>query len=249
MASHLDLEEQEQLDQLKIFWSEYGNLITTVLVLVVGAYLAWIGWNAWQRDQGAKAGSMYDELDRAAKLGDASRTNAIFADMKDRYPRTAFTGQGGLMAAKTSVDKGQTQAARDDLAWVADSGSESVYRTVAKLRLAGLLLDEKKYPEALKQLDGIDDGDFAALASDRRGDILAAQGKIDDARAAYRKAIDAMDAKVDYRRVIEAKLNVLGDASSLAMPASAASAASAASPAASAGLPLPAALDASAAKR
>ena len=37
MASHLDLEEQEQLDQLKHFWKQYGNLITWVLVLVLGA--------------------------------------------------------------------------------------------------------------------------------------------------------------------------------------------------------------------
>ena len=75
MATHLDLEEQEQLDQLKAFWNEYGNLITTVLVLAVGAYLAWLGWNAWQRDQGAKAGSMYDELERAARGGEIGRAS------------------------------------------------------------------------------------------------------------------------------------------------------------------------------
>jgi predicted negative regulator of RcsB-dependent stress response len=210
MATHLDLEEQEQLDQLKAFWNEYGNLITTVLVLAVGAYLAWLGWNAWQRDQGAKAGSMYDELERAARGGDAARANSIFGDMKERYPRTAFTAQGGLLAAKAAAANGQLDAAQTDLAWVADSASEGAYRPVARLRLAGILLDEKKYDEALKQLDSIGDSEFAALVADRRGDVLAAQGKTEDAKAAYRKAWAAMDAKVDYRRVIEAKLNVLG---------------------------------------
>ena len=210
MATQLDLEEQEQLDQLKAFWNQYGNLITTVLVIAVGAYLAWLGWNAWQRDQGAKAGSMYDELDRAAQAGDAARANSIFGDMKERYPRTAFTGQAGLLAAKTAADKGQLDAARTDLAWVAESASEGAYRTVARLRLGGILLEQRKYDEALKALDGIDDSEFAALAADRRGDILAAEGKTDEAKAAYQKAWAAMDAKVDYRRVIEAKINVLG---------------------------------------
>jgi predicted negative regulator of RcsB-dependent stress response len=210
MATQLDLEEQEQLDQLKAFWNEYGNLITAVLVIVVGAYLSWIGWNAWQRDQGAKAGSMYDELDRAVQAGDAARAGQIFADMKERYPRTTFTGQAGLLAAKTAADKGQLDAARGELGWVAESASQDEYRAVAKLRLAGLLLDEKKYDEALKQLDGVDSGEFAALAADRRGDILYAQGKTEEAKAAYQKAWAAMDAKVDYRRVVEAKLNVLG---------------------------------------
>jgi predicted negative regulator of RcsB-dependent stress response len=210
MATQLDLEEQEQLDQLKAFWNEYGNLITAALVIVVGAYLSWIGWNAWQRDQGAKAGSMYDELDRAVQAGDAARAGQIFADMKERYPRTTFTGQAGLLAAKTAADKGQLDAARGELAWVAESASQDEYRAVAKLRLAGLLLDEKKYDEALKQLEGVDSGDFAALAADRRGDILVAQGKTEEAKAAYQKAWAAMDAKVEYRRIVEAKLNVLG---------------------------------------
>ena len=130
--------------------------------------------------------------------------------MKERFARTAFTGQAGLLAAKLAADKGQAEVARADLFWVAESGSESEYRSIARLRLAGLLLDEKKYDEALKQLDAVDGAEFAALAADRRGDILMAQGKTDDAKAAYQKAWATMDAKVDYRRVVEAKLNVLG---------------------------------------
>ena len=210
MATQLDLEEQEQLEQLKAFWNQYGNLITTLLVIVAGAYLAWFGWNWWQRDQGIKAGSMYDEFDRAVQASDAERAGRIFADMKERFPRTAFTGQAGLLAAKLAADKGLAEVARADLAWVAESGAENEYRAIARLRLAGLLLDDKKYDEALKQLDGVESGEFAALAADRRGDILSAQGKGDDAKAAYQKAWAAMDARVDYRRLVEAKLNVLG---------------------------------------
>ncbi len=210
MATQLDLEEQEQLDQLKAFWNQYGNLITGLIVVVAGAYLAWFGWNWYQRDQGAKAGSMYDEFERAAQGNDADRTSRIFADMKERFPRTAFTGQAGLLAAKLAADKGQTEAARADLTWVAESGSETEYRAIARLRLAGLLLDEKKYDEALKQLDGVDGAEFAALAADRRGDILMAQGKTEEAKASYQKSWSAMDTKVDYRRIVEAKLNVLG---------------------------------------
>ena len=210
MATQLDLEEQEQLDQLKAFWNQYGNLITGLIVVAAGAYLAWFGWNWYQRDQGAKAGSMYDEFERAAQSNDADRTGRIFADMQERFPRTAFTGQAGLLAAKLAADKGQADAARADLTWVAEKGSESEYRAIARLRLAGLLLDEKKYDEALKQLDGVDGTEFAALADDRRGDILMAQGKTEEAKAAYQKSWSAMDAKVDYRRIVEAKLNVMG---------------------------------------
>jgi predicted negative regulator of RcsB-dependent stress response len=210
MASHLDLQEQEQLDDLKAFWKQYGNLVTWVLVLALGGYAAWNGWNYYLRDQGAKAGSLYDEIDRAAEALDNERAMRIFADMKERYPRAVFTQQAGLVAARVAAEKGQYDAARDSLAWVAQSGGESEYRAIARLRLAGLLLDQKKYDEALKQLDGIDGAEFAALAEDRRGDILLAQGKGEEAKAAYQKAWAAMEPKLDYRRIVEAKLNVLG---------------------------------------
>jgi predicted negative regulator of RcsB-dependent stress response len=53
MAKHLDLEEQEQLDDLKHFWKSYGNLITWTLIVAFGAYAAWNGWQYWQRTQAA----------------------------------------------------------------------------------------------------------------------------------------------------------------------------------------------------
>lgn len=210
MATHLDFEEQEQLDQLKGFWKQYGNLITWMLIVVLAGYAAWNGWNWWQRDQAVKAGAMFDALDAAAQAGDADLAGRVFIDMKSRYPRTAFTEQGGLLAAKTQFEKGQIDAARATLAWVSDNAAEDAYKTVARLRLAALLLDEKKYDEALKQLDGASAVEFAPLVNDRRGDILLAQGRQDEARAAYLKAWTAMDPKVDYRRLIEAKLNALG---------------------------------------
>jgi predicted negative regulator of RcsB-dependent stress response len=212
MATHLDLEEQEQLDQLKQFWGQYGTLITWVLILVLGAFAAWNGWNLWQRDQAVKAGAMYDEVDKAAQAGDADRAASLFATLRERYPRTAFAQQGGLLVAKVQADKGQADKASATLAWVGEHAVEDEYKTLAKLRLAGVLMDQKKHDEALKQLDGATAKEFEALVADRRGDVLLAQGKKPEAKAAYQKAWGAMDPKVEYRRLIEAKLTALGAA-------------------------------------
>ena len=216
MATNLDLEEQEQLDELKAFWKKYGNLVTWLLVVVLGGYAAWNGWGWYQRDQAVKAGSMYDQLDKAAQAGDVDQAVRVFADMKSRFPGTAFTEQGGLLTAKLQFEKGKADEALATLAWVEANATETEYQTIARLRAAGVLLDQKKYDEALKRLDGVSQKDgateFGALVNDRRGDVLAAQGKVDDAKAAYTKAWTAMDAKVDYRRLIEAKLTALGAA-------------------------------------
>lgn len=210
MATHLDLEEQEQLDQLKQFWKQYGNLVTWLLILALGSFAAFNGWNYWQRDKAVKAGAMYDEIDKAAQAGDAGRAASLFATLRDRYPRTAFAQQGAMLVAKLQADKGQADEARATLAWVADNAVEDEYKTLARLRLAGVLMDQKKYDDALKQLDGANAKEFEGLVADRRGDVLLAQGKKEEAKAAYQKAWTAMDPKVEYRRLIEAKLTALG---------------------------------------
>ena len=213
MATHLDLEEQEQLDALKAFWTQYGNLITWLLVAALSVYAGFNAWQWWQRDQALKSSAMYEQLERAALIGDVDQTQRVFDDMKSRYPRTVYTQQGALLAAKTQAAKGQADAARETLAWVAESAGEADYQTIARLRLAGLLLDQKKYDEALKQLEaGSATKEFEALIADRRGDILLAQGKADAAKTAYAKAWQAMAEGVDYRRLIEAKLASLGAA-------------------------------------
>ena len=212
MATHLDLEEQEQLDQLKHFWRAYGNLITWTLVLVLGAYAAWNGWNYWQRDQASKAGGMYDEVERAVLAGEADRAAKVFADLKDRYPGTTFAEQAALLTAQIQFDKGQADAAQATLAWVADKAGEPEYRASARLRLAGLLMDAKKYDEALTRLAGDVPPSYEALVADRRGDVLQAQGKKAEAVAAYQQAFKGLERTLDYRRLVEAKLIALGAA-------------------------------------
>lgn len=212
MATHLDLEEQEQLAQLKAFWGQYGNLITWTVTLVLLAFAAWNGWNWWQRDQAAKAGAMFDELEKAATAGEADRAGGVFKDLQERFPRTIFAQQGGLLAAKVQFDKGLADAAAASLGWVAEHAGEDEYRTVARLRLAGLLADQKKYDEALKQLEGATAKGFEALVADRRGDVFMAQGKTDEAKAAYQQAWRTMDPALDYRRLVDAKLTALGAA-------------------------------------
>lgn len=223
MATQLDLQEQEQLDALKAFWKKQGNLITWLLVAVLAAYAGWNGWQWYQRDQAVKAGAMFDELDRAARAGDAERAGRIFGDLKGRYPGTAFAQQGGLLAARIQFDKGQADAAKATLAWVAENAVEDEMRTVARLRLAALQAEAKQYDEALQTLAAAKAAGFEGLVDDRRGDILLAQGKAAEARAAYEAAYKSIGERVDYRRLVEAKLTALGAAP--AAPVAAASAA------------------------
>jgi len=227
MATPLDLQEQEQVDAIKSFWKQYGNLITWTLVLALGAFAAWNGWNWYQRDQGVKAGAMFDELDRSVQTGDVDRSSTIFADLQSRYPATKWTAQGGLMLAKLQVEKGRSDAALVVLKWIGEKSDDEGLRAIAALRLAGVELDAKRWDEALKATDAANVKGFEALAADRRGDILLAQGKTQPAIEALLLAWKGLPESVEYRRVVEAKLNSLGVAPpSASMATSSAAAAS-----------------------
>ncbi len=210
MANQLDLEEQEQLDQLKHFWKQYGNAITWALIVVLGAFAGWNLYQYWQRSQASQAAAMYDEVERVVKSADTAKIDRVFADIKDRFASTTYAQQAGLLVAKQYYSAGNIEAAKSALSWVADKSSDPGYQAVAKLRLAGVLMESKAFDEALKQLTGSFPANFEALVADRKGDILLLQGKKKEAIAEYGKAYKSFDERTDYRRLVEVKLNSLG---------------------------------------
>jgi predicted negative regulator of RcsB-dependent stress response len=219
MARHLDLEEQEQLDELKHFWNQWGNLITWFLIAVFGSFAAWNGWQWWQRSEATKASALYDEVERAAAGGDVARVEQALKDIREKFGRTTYAQHAGLLSARVFTEKGKPDAAKAALQAVAEDASDEGLQAVARLRLAALLVEAKAYDEALKQLDGRP-AEFAALAADRRGDIYNLQNRKEEAKAEYTKAWKALAADSDYRMLVEVKLTALGvDVQALKAPA------------------------------
>jgi predicted negative regulator of RcsB-dependent stress response len=239
MASALDLQEQEQLDDLKAFWKRWGTAITWGLALIFGAFAAFNGWNLWQRKQAEAAAALYDQMLGANLANDPAKAALVFTDLKDRYGRTVYAANAGLLAAKIQASRGLTEDALRSLSWVQEQASEPEIKLMARLHAAGLWLDKKQPDEAIKLLDaaGSVEGTLGALVADRRGDVLMAQGKAEEAKAAYQAAYKAMDVKLEYRQLIDAKLAALGASPTATPPAGTAQASQSTSPAASGAKP------------
>lgn len=206
-----DLEEQEQLASLKAWWNQYGNLVSWLLVIALAGYAAWSGWNYYQRSQAAQAGQLYEELQKAAAAKDNAKVQRAAADMTEKFGRAAYAQMAALSAAKSAFDANDLKTAKSQLQWVVDKGSDE-YKAIAKIRLAGILLDEKAFDEGLKLLSGDFPEQFAGAVADRKGDILVAQNKIDEARSAYKLALEKTDQRNPGRQLIQVKLDALGGA-------------------------------------
>ena len=159
MATHLDLEEQEQLDQLKAFWKQYGNLITWAADRRAGGVrrpgTAGTGGSATRRPRPARCTT---NSTRPRRPATPPRRRGIFADMKERFPRTAFAAARRAAGGQAAVRQGPGRRRRAPaLAWVAEQRRRrpSTRRSPA-CAWPACCSTQKKYDEALKQLDAAD---------------------------------------------------------------------------------------------
>lgn len=207
-----DLEEQEQLDRLKAWWKQYGNFITWALIIALAGYAGWVRWNVYRNDTSMQASQLYEELQSAAQAKDNAKVQRIAADVMAKYDSSSYASMAALSAAKSAFDANDLKASKTLLLWVNEHGSTEEYKTLAKLRLAAVALDEKAYDEGLKWLAGEFSAQFVGEVADRKADILVAQNKLPEAKQSYQMALAKLDEKNPLRQLVQLKLDAIGGA-------------------------------------
>ena len=213
----LDLEEQEQLDQLKAFWQKYRNLITAALTVVLSTYAAYSGYGWWRNNQALEASKLYETMVSAIAKGDKEQTLRAADDLQKDFARTPYAAMSSLIAARIASDAGDGTKALDYLRWAAKNASNDAYLALAKLRLVAQLIEqgsEKDFAEADQVLKQSPIAGFEALWLERRGDWYLAQKKNADAKKSYEDAWKKLDQAKEFpeeaRRLLKVKLDAVG---------------------------------------
>ena len=207
----LDLEEQEQVAELKAWWNQYGNLVVSAIVAAALTFAGWQAWRWYERSQAAQAGALYDTLLRAAQAGDAKALRDANGALLEIYPRPLYAAMGALSAARFYFERNDLKSAKAQLQWVIDHARQEDFRDLARLRYAAVLLDEKAYDEALKLLDEKHAAAYEAQYAAAKGDVLVAKNQAEQARAAYRIALDkAGSGNTAFRDSVRMRLEALG---------------------------------------
>ena len=207
-----DLEEQEQLAALKGWWKDNGALVIAVVLAAAIGFAGWHFWQNWQEGQARQAGTLYETLLKALQGEDAKAVRDASGTLVESFPRSLYASMGALNAARFHFAHGDLKNAKAQLQWVLDHTHSEELRDLARLRLAGVLIDEKAYDEALKLLEAQHSaavaGEYAAL----RGDALVAKNRPDEAKAAYRLALEKSDPARSgaFRESVQMRLDALG---------------------------------------
>ena len=145
-----DLEEQEQIAELKQFWKQYGTLIVTLVLAALVAFAGMQGWRYYQHTQSEQASSLFTKFGEAVRKNDVNEIRALGKQVMDEFSSTAYGPTAALLLAKTNYENGDPAGAAEQLQWAIDKARDAETAEVARLRLASIRLDEKKYDEALQ---------------------------------------------------------------------------------------------------
>lgn len=223
-----DLEEQEQIDELKAWWGRYGNAITVGLVLALLVVAGVQGWRWWAAKRAEDASVLYAAVSDAVRTKDVAKGKDAAAQLTDRYAGTGYAPRGALLLGKLLYDNGDRAGAKAQYAWVVEHATEEELQAIARYRLAQVQIDEKQPDAALATLEGKHPDTFDGLYADLRGDALVAAGRPADARGAYEAALAKLDPKSTYRNYVQVKRDAIAvsgkapDAAAIDAPAKAA---------------------------
>lgn len=210
--STYDLEEQEQIAAIKSWWRQHGSLVVAVAVAVALTISGIFGWRVYQTSQASQASAIYGDLRKAAGARDVKQVRDLAGAILEQFPGSAYAPLAAFVSAKTHFESGDLKTARAQLEWVIDRARDPEYRSIARLRLANVLIDDKDYGGALKVLDAKPEPSFEGRFAETRGDIYAQEGKRSDARAAYRSALEkALPRDTAARELLQLKLDSLGE--------------------------------------
>ena len=207
----LDLEEQEQVDELKAGWKQHGNKVIAGFTVFVLAITGYRGWESYQAKQSSEASAIFDSLRKELSTNDVRKIREVGGQLIDKYPRTVYATDAAMIVAKVNFETGDAKSAKAQYQWVIEHTKQAQSKELARLRLAVVLLDEKNYAEAIKQLDVPHDAAFDTLFNDLKGDIYTLQGKVAEARTAYKAAIETLPKDNPFKNFVQIKLDALGE--------------------------------------
>ena len=206
MAAHL--EEQQELDDFKYFWKNWGRWLFALLIAAALGYLGYIIYKDHKISQNREAAEVLAQMvDKAQSKADSKQINVDLLKLQQDYPDTVPAAQATMMVAATEFDAGRYDTAAGHLNWVLSNQKAPLIQALSAQRLAVVLLQQKKYDAAIAALSTKVEADFEPLLLEAKGDVYAAQNKTKEAAQSYQQALEKLPKDAIERELLQMKLD------------------------------------------
>ena len=207
--------EEEQVEALKKWWDENGKSLIVTIVLVLGGYLGWNGYQDSVEAKGQAAATVYHELMTKASVpaeqqseADKTEMMTLAVQLEDEFEGTLYADFAGLFKAKFAVEAQQYDEAVTVLKALSIN-SEGPVQFLAQIRLARVYVQQEQLDDALALIETVKDPAFKAQADEVKGDVLYAKGEFLDARRAYQSALIAAQSLGTDTQLLQRKVDDL----------------------------------------
>ena len=220
MASYAS--DEEQLEALKNWWKENGSSLITGIAIVLVVFFGARWWQDSRQATAEAASEVYDGIiEQLALVQDSGLDAETLAAMESSYdllrndfPDSIYARFGALLLASVYVEQENYSQAQVELQWVLNNqelgfmkSAEQEVFLIARVRLARVLIAQERAQEALNLLAEVDPGTMAATYAEVQGDAYAQLGQVEQARAAYERAINLGPGNAGF---IDLKMRGLG---------------------------------------
>ena len=147
-----EVDEDLRRERLRSLWDRFGIYLIVLIVLIVAGIGGWRGYEYWQNQKAAEAGTAFEAamaLADAGKYQEAEQAFARIAETATPGYRTLARLRGAEAVAQR--DRAAAVAAYDAIA--ADSAVGSRFRDLASVRAGFLLVDTATFPDMEKRLE------------------------------------------------------------------------------------------------
>lgn len=208
--------EEEQIAAIQKWWQDNGKAVLVAVVLAILTYAGWTWYKKSKLEEQLAASNLYQAMMLGFQESVAGGEGAADAHQRvlkagdeliSQHGNSVYAQFAALLLAGDAAERDDYAAAEKYLrVALAHGGNESVI-AITTHRLARVLAAQGKQDEALALLDGKVPEKLVPAREDVRGDLLLAQGKRVEAKAAWQKAYDGMDEKDPARGLLEMKLD------------------------------------------
>ena len=184
--------EDQQIEAIKKWWKENGASLILGLGIGVAALLGWREYLSYQTEHSAEASDLYQAVQTQVSNNRLDDAHISKADLiRSEYSDTPYAALVSMAQARYDYEKGDVESALMHLRWASENSTETDVQHIARLRLARILIAQKKYDEAETILLADHPAGFIAGYEELKGDLYVAKGEVAQARVAYDKAINA----------------------------------------------------------